>query len=68
MSHEISLRNAQQKILYEKSMLLARLSTIELQLRKPLQDDWDDALSIASTHIGDASLSLMRAIKALRDE
>lgn len=65
--HKANLRNTESKILYEKSMLLTKLAALEMQLRSPLQDDWDDALNIASSHIYTAYQSISCALAALQD-
>lgn len=67
-SYQTNLRNAESKVLYTKAMLLNRLSALEMQLRLPLQDDWDDALVAAARHIEAAYDCIGQALDCLQDE
>lgn len=44
------------------------LGAVMVQRNVPLQDDWDDALMAANTHLDSALLQLDRAVRALRDD
>ena len=53
---------------YERQLEWMHISLRELEVARldPLQDDWDDALNIASYQLAEAEMHIDRAIWALK--
>ena len=67
MDHKGKLALAQED--FELRLVCVHASLCELKMAAchPLQDDWDDALNIATYQLSEAELYIDRAIQALRE-
>ena len=65
--YEKSLKFRQEQLNTSLEELFSEMAQLYRYLRRPHQDDWDDALLVAQHHVHEASLHLNRAVAALRE-
>lgn len=66
-TYEESLKFRQEQMNASLEELFSEVAQLYRYLRRPHQDDWDDALSVAQYQVHEASLHLNSAVSALRE-
>ncbi len=67
MTHDDSLKYRQEMLNASLEELFSEVAQLYMYLRRPHQDDWDDALAEARYQVHEASVRLNRAVNALRE-